>query len=71
MEELLLPGEDPATLNGADAEHWRELYTEHLAGNRRILDVMRSQGHEPEVRFLERHVRQLERRLAFWNRQVY
>jgi len=67
MEELLLPGEDPATLKGGDAEHWIELYTEYLAGNRRTLDLMRDQGHEREVHFLERHVRHLERRLAFWS----
>ena len=33
----------------------------------RTLDLMRDQGHEREVHFLERHVRHLERRLAFWS----
>jgi hypothetical protein len=67
VEDLLLTGEDSASLIGRDAEHWVALYAECLASNRRTLDLMRNQGHEQEVRFLEAHVRQLERRLAFWN----
>ena len=67
MEEFLLPGEDPATLEPGDAERWISVYTEFLAGNRRTLDLMRNQGHRQEALFLERHVRRLERRLAFWS----
>lgn len=69
MEDFLLPGEDPATLRRSEVEHWIAVYTEFLNGNRRILTLMTNRGNDNEAEFLERHIRQLERRLSFWTRR--
>ena len=52
----LLPGEVPGTHYQEDVEHWIEVYTEMLAGIRRIAP---DEG-------LDGHVQRLQDRLAFW-----
>jgi hypothetical protein len=66
LDESLLPGEDPVHLQQGDSELWISVYDELLAGNRRILEEMRSHGSSPAI---ELHIQRLEVALAFWTRQ--
>ena len=74
----LLPGERPQTHYSEDAEHWVRVYTDLLAFNLEMMDVIRSRQREvlssdgPEesdLELLKAHVRRLRWRLSFWERR--
>jgi hypothetical protein len=66
-DDVLLPGEDPASIHNGDVEHWISVYQELLNGSQNPLSQMRSHGGgEMEAQSLERHIQRLEARLAFW-----
>lgn len=75
----LLPGERPQTLYAEDAQHWIRVYTDLLAFNIQMMDViekrlvaMPSPNGGPEgsdLALLQAHVRRLRWRLSFWQRR--
>jgi hypothetical protein len=66
-DDVLLPGEDPASFHNGDAEHWISVYQELLNGSQSLLTQMRNHGGgEMEAQSLDLHIQRLEARLAFW-----
>ena len=75
----LLPGERPQTLYHEDAAHWVRVYTDLLAFNLEMMDVIErrlttvavsADGPERSDRqLLHAHVRRLRWRLGFWQRR--
>ena len=68
-DDVLPPGEDPGNSQKGGAEHWISVCQELLDHNRRLLNHMRNHDDaEMETQPLERHIQQLETRLALWRR---
>jgi hypothetical protein len=74
----LLPGERPHTPYFEDAAHWVRVYTDLLAFNLEMMDVIdRRLGavvstggpEESDLELLKAHVRRLRWRLSFWQRR--
>ena len=75
----LLPGERPQTLYAEDADHWARVYTDLLAFNIQMMDVIEKRlvvmptptgGPEgSDLALLQAHVRRLHWRLGFWQRR--
>jgi hypothetical protein len=74
----LLPGERPQTPYFEDAAHWVRVYTDLLAFNLEMMDVIdRRLGavvstdgpEESDLELLKAHVRRLRWRLSFWQRR--
>lgn len=72
----LLPGERPPTPYSEDADHWVRVYTDLLAFNlemmdvigRRLVAVLSTDGpEESDLELLKAHVRRLRWRLSLWN----
>lgn len=57
----LLAGEEPATEQVEDVDHWIAVYEELVAGARRLLAI----APEPDVR-IAAELRRLQERLAYW-----
>ena len=80
--ERLLPGEDPASTDPEDADHWVSVYSELLELKQQLTtnlrDMMEHQRQDvqdelerADVRLLKREIERFEHRLAFWQgRQV-
>jgi hypothetical protein len=76
--DRLLPGERPQTRYSDDAEHWVRVYTDLLAFNLEMMDVIErrlatvpsADGPErSDCDLLRAHVRRLRWRLGFWQRR--
>jgi hypothetical protein len=74
----LLPGERPQTPYLEDADHWVLVYTDLLAFNlemmdvigRRLVAVVSTDGpEESDLELLKAHVHRLRWRLSFWQRR--
>ena len=57
----LLAGEEPATEQVEDVDHWIAVYEELVAGARRLLSI----ASEPDIR-MAAELRRLQGRLAYW-----
>jgi hypothetical protein len=70
----LMPGEDPSSRVGADADHWALVYGELLAFNRKLIAAMEQVGlappngspEEPDLKLLRANIRRMEARLTYW-----
>jgi hypothetical protein len=75
----LIPGELPDTTDPEDARLWVTVYRELVTFGERTLDRLagqRSRGVEPgqargDAEAIERHLRRLSSRLAFWERRLW
>ena len=78
--ERLLPGEDPASADPKDADHWISVYTRLLELKQQLLtnlrDMMAHQQKDvqeelerADVRLLNLEIERFEHRQAFWQRR--
>jgi hypothetical protein len=75
----LLPGERPQTLYSEDAHHWVRVYTDLLAFNLEMMDLIDKRlvtapapddaPERADLALLQAHVRRLRWRLGFWQRR--